>query len=252
MKHLFFRISPFLFLVFWVIQSQAQDNVTIVAPTSEAAEGLDLHAVAEIFKDSPNLEEFEKTLNDPDEGINNLDLDKNGEVDFIRVVEEVSGETHIIILQALLGETEIQDVATIEVEKSGDDYNMQVSGDVLIYGPNYYIVPRPVRLHTWVMVGWLYRPAYRPYRSVYRYGYYPKWRRPFRPVSHTVYRTRSVKYVNRKSFSVTKTRKVKVTKVNHKRRSSTVVRTKTVKTRVGKKGNKKTRVKKTRTVKRKR
>ncbi len=41
--------------------STAQDDVTIVAPTSEAAEGLDLHAVSELFKDSENLEEFEKS-----------------------------------------------------------------------------------------------------------------------------------------------------------------------------------------------
>lgn len=141
MKRSFLRLLLFIFLVFGVIQSQAQEKVTIVAPTSEAAEGLDLHAVAEVFKDSPNLKEFEKTLNDPDEGINNLDLDENGEVDFIRVVEEISGDTHIIILQTLLGENEIQDVATIEIEKSGEDYNMQVSGDEMIYGSHYYIVP---------------------------------------------------------------------------------------------------------------
>jgi hypothetical protein len=246
MKSPHFRNLLFIFLLIWIVQSQAQQDVTIVAPTSEAAEGLDLNAVAELFKDSPNLEEFEKGLNDPDTGINNLDLDENGEVDFIRVVEEVSGETHVIILQALLGENEIQDVATIEIEKSGEDYNMQISGDELIYGPHYYIVPRPVRIFSWGIVGWMYRPVYRPYRSVYRFGYYPKWRRPFRPVTHTVYRTRTVKYGNRKGFTVTKTRKVKVTKVNHKRRSSTVVRTRTVKRDRGK-----TTVTRTKTVKRK-
>ncbi len=62
----------------------AQEEITVVAPTSEAAEGLDLKAVSELFKDSENLEEFEKALNDPEVGINNLDLDENGEVDFIR------------------------------------------------------------------------------------------------------------------------------------------------------------------------
>ncbi|HSO76387.1 MAG TPA: hypothetical protein VLU47_16255, partial [Blastocatellia bacterium] len=116
----------------------AQDQVTVVAPTSEAASGLDLKAVGELFKDSKNLEEFEKALNDPQVGVNNLDLDDNGEVDFIRVVEEVAGDTHVIVLQAPLGKTEFQDVATIEVEKaSGDQYNMQVTGDETIYGANH-------------------------------------------------------------------------------------------------------------------
>jgi len=50
----------------------AQENVTVVTPASEAAEGLDLEAVGTLFKDSKNLEEFEKSLNDPKTGINNL------------------------------------------------------------------------------------------------------------------------------------------------------------------------------------
>ncbi len=53
-------------------------DVTIVAPTSEAAEGLDLNAVSELFKDSKNLDEFEKALNDSSIGVNNLDLDNDG------------------------------------------------------------------------------------------------------------------------------------------------------------------------------
>ena len=63
-------------------------DVTVVAPSSEAADGLDLQAVAELFKDAKDLEAFEKSLNDPEIGVNNLDLDDNGDVDFIRVMEE--------------------------------------------------------------------------------------------------------------------------------------------------------------------
>jgi len=159
-------------------------------------------------------------------------------------VEEVSGETHLIILQALLGENEVQDVATIEIEKSDSDYNMQVSGDEVIYGPRYYIVPRPVRLGSWLIINRMYKPIYRPYRSVHRFGFYPKWHRVYHPVGRKVYKTRHVKYVNRKGFTVTKTRRVKVTTVKHKRRSSTVVKTRTVKKRNGKKTVKTKRVKK--------
>jgi len=83
------KILFFILLTFLAFQANAQQGITIIAPTSEAAESLDLNLVAEIFKDSPTLEDFEKALNDPEQGINNLDLDENGEVDFIRVVEEV-------------------------------------------------------------------------------------------------------------------------------------------------------------------
>jgi len=148
-----------LLVILSIGSSTAQDDVTIVAPTSEAAEGLDLHVVSELFKDSENLEEFEKSLNDPDTGVNNLDLDDDGNVDFIRVVEEVADDTHIIILQVALGENEFQDVCTIEVEKAGEEqYNMQVHGNEVLYGPDYYVAPTVVHIHTWPLIGWIYRP----------------------------------------------------------------------------------------------
>src|ERR1051325_6546687 len=80
----------------------AQDKIKSISVSSEAAEGLDLLAVGELFKDAKDLEGFEKSLNDPEVGVNNLDLDDNGDVDFIRVVEEVKDDTHLIILQVPL------------------------------------------------------------------------------------------------------------------------------------------------------
>ncbi|HLG14170.1 MAG TPA: hypothetical protein VJH03_06500 [Blastocatellia bacterium] len=208
----------------------AQDKVTAVTAASEAAEGLDLRAVGELFKDAKNLEEFEKALNDPEVGVNNLDLDDNGEVDFIRVVEEVGGDTHVIVLQVPLGKDDLQDVATIEVEKVGSDqYNMQVTGNEVIYGPAYYVVTPPeVRIVTWPIIPWIYAPAYRPYRSVFYFGYYPRWWRPFHPVTVSVYRTRTVRLTGRTTFSVTRTRRVTtVSRVHYNARSSTRVTRKT-------------------------
>jgi hypothetical protein len=230
MKQRFVTSATLLLLLVSYGLVSAQEDVTIVAPTSEAAEGLDLKAVSELFKDSKNLEEFEKALNDPEVGINNLDLDENGEVDFIRVVEEVGDGTHLIILQVPLGENEFQDVATIEVEKTGDDgYNMQVHGNEVIYGVDYYVAPTAVHISTWPIIPWIYRPVYRPYRSAFYFGFYPRWWRPYRPVTINVYRTRTVKFTGRTQFTVTKTSRVKtVTKVNYKPRSSTLVKKKTI------------------------
>ncbi len=202
----------------------AKDDVTIVSPSSEAAQGLDLMAVSEIFKETENLEEFERTINDPDLGINNLDLDNNGDVDFIRVVEELVDGTHIIILQAAIDVDEFQDVATIEVEKSGEQYNMQIHGHEVIYGANYFVAPTQVHVHTWPIIAWIYRPIYRPYRSAYYFGNHPRWWRPFRPVHYNVYRTRTVKFTAKNTFVVTKTRRVRpVTRVVYKPRTSTKV-----------------------------
>ena len=136
----------------------AQENVTIVAPASEAAEGLNLRAVGELFKDSENLQAFARALNSSGVGVNNLDLDGDGKVDFIRVVEAVTDDAHLIVLQVPLGEDEFQDVATIEVEKTADDaHNMQVRGNEVIYGVHYYVAPAPVHIHTWPIVSWMYR-----------------------------------------------------------------------------------------------
>ncbi len=204
-------------------------DVTVVAPTSEAADGLDLQAVAELFKDAKDLEAFEKSLNDPEVGINNLDLDENGEVDFIRVVEEASEDVHVIVLQVPLAENEFQDVATIEVEKNGEeDYNMQVRGNEVIYGTDYYIAPAVVHVHTWPIIPWIFRPVYHPYRSAFHFGFHPVWWRPWRPVHVDVYRVRTVKIRTSASFTVAHTSRVtRVTRVKYTPSSSTLVKRRT-------------------------
>jgi hypothetical protein len=207
----------------------AQEKVTVDAPIPAAVEGLDLIAIGELFKNSEDLQSFEKALNNAETGLNNLDLDENGEVDFIRVVEEVSDDTHLIILQVPLAKDEFQDVATIEVEKSGDKlYNLQIRGDESIYGVDYYIAPANVSIYTWPIITAIYRPLYRPYRSVFYFGSYPRWYRPYRPVSLTVYRSRTIRLTGRTAFAVTRTSRVKsVSKVHYSRRSSTRVTRKT-------------------------
>lgn len=204
-------------------------DVTVAESSSDAADGLDLQAVAELFKEAKDLEEFEKSLNDPEVGINNLDLDDNGEVDFIRVMEEASDDARVIVLQVPLGENEFQDVATIEVEKNGeDDYNMQVRGNEIIYGPDYYIAPVEVHIHPWPIFGWMFRPVYHPFRSAFYFGFYPNWWHPWRPVHVTVYRTRTVRFTTRATFHVSHTTRVtRVTKVNYHASSSTLVKKQT-------------------------
>ena len=229
MKTRFVKLASLSLLMFSFSVSSAQQDVTIVAPTSEVADGLDLKAVSVLFQDSENLESFERALNDSETGINNLDLNEDNEADFIRVVEQADGDARLIILQVPLAENEFQDVATIEVEKTEDDaYNMQVHGNAVIYGYDYYVAPAHVHIHTWPIISWMYGPLYRPYRSVFRIGFYPRWYRPHRPVSLHVYRTRTVRFTGRTTFAVRNTSRVRsVTKINYKPRSSNLVTKKT-------------------------
>ena len=211
---------------FWPVF--AQEKITVTASNSEAANGLDLAAVGQLFKNSANFEAFERALNDPDVGVNNLDLDGNGKVDFIRVVEETVEGVHLIILQVPLAENEFQDVATIEVEKTGEDqYNMQVHGNDILYGTDYYVTASDIHIHQWPIITMIYRPVYRPYRSIFHFGYYPHWWRPYIPVAVHVYHARTVKIVGRNAFSVIKTTRVTgAARVHYIPRSSTLVKNK--------------------------
>ena len=137
-------ISSILLMMLWMPAAFGQDEITVVAPTTEAGEDLDLYAIAELFKESESVEEFEKAINDPENEVNNLDLNEDGEVDYITVVEEVEDNTHILILRVPLSDTEYQDVASVEVEQNGkDDVSMQVVGDEEIYGEEYIVEPDP-------------------------------------------------------------------------------------------------------------
>jgi hypothetical protein len=206
---------------FWPVF--AQEKITVTASAPDAANGLDLTAVGQLFKSSTNLEVFERALNDPDAGVNNLDLDGDGNVDFIRVVEETVEGVHLIILQVPLAENEFQDVATIEVERTGEDrYIMQVHGNDFIYGTDYYVTASDIRIHRWPIIAMIYRPVYRPYRSMFHFGYYPNWWRPRVPLAVHAYRSRTVKIADRNVFTVArKTRVTGAARVHYVPRSST-------------------------------
>lgn len=231
-----FVILTIATIIFVSFGSAFAKKVTVKSTSSGVSEGLDLNAAAELLKEADNLELYEKLLNDPDTGINNLDLDEDEEVDYIRVEEAVADDTHFVVLQTQLAENEYQDVATIAIEKEDEDkYAMQIQGDPVIYGENYYIVPANVNIATWRVIRWIYRPAYRPYRSIFGWRNYPRWWRVRRPLTVNVYRTRTVKFVGRRNFVASKTVKVKtVRKVNYRPQTSTLVKKKKV---VVKKGN---------------
>ncbi len=118
-------------------QIQAQDRTSVHAMNYEISDNLDLRAVASIFGDSRNLQDFERRLNDPDLQISNLDLNNDNQVDYLRVIETVENRTHVIIVQSVLDEDVYQDVATIDVEKDNNNQiHVQVVGDVFMYGQN--------------------------------------------------------------------------------------------------------------------
>ena len=163
----------FLAMMF-AVGAFAQDRTTVTATSNDISENLDLRAVASIFGDSRDVEDFERRLNDPRTQISNLDLNQDYQVDYLRVVENVEGQTHLILIQAVLGRDLFQDVATIEVERGRDNVvQVQVVGDVFMYGPNY--IYEPVYVSRPVIFTNFWVTSYRPYCSSWYWGYYPSY-----------------------------------------------------------------------------
>ena len=152
----------------------AQDRTTVNAASSEVSDNLDLRVVASIFGDAANLEDFERRLNDPELQISNLDLNQDNQVDYLRVIESVERNTHLIVIQSVLGRDVFQDVATVEVERDRNNRTqVQVVGDVYLYGNNY--IYEPVYVQSPLIYNYFWAPSYRPYCSTWFWGYYPTY-----------------------------------------------------------------------------
>lgn len=173
-------MKRFLFLLLVCvlsIQLIAQESVTVTANSEDIANNLDLNLVASLFGQASNVEEFETLINNPDSTFSNLDLNGDGQVDYLRVVESSDGNRRLVIIQAVLAQDIFQDVASIYLEKdaSTNEVSAQVIGDKFIYGDNYIITP--VYLYRPVIYSWLWSSIYMPYCSPWYWDHYPfYWR----------------------------------------------------------------------------
>ena len=78
--------------------SQTEKDTTLLGLPGD---NLDLAAVLDLFQKSKTIEEFEKSLNLEKTAINNLDLDLDKKVDFIKVVTKNEGDDFTFILQKM-------------------------------------------------------------------------------------------------------------------------------------------------------
>lgn len=168
------------------IQGMAGQRIQVEAVNNDISYYLDLKAIASIFGDSRDLEDFERRINDYDSRISNLDLNSDGDVDYLRVIETSENNTHLVVIQAILDRNVYQDVATVVVER--DRYRrsyVQIIGDPYIYGTNYII--EPVFYTTPRIVSWFWTPYYRSWSSPYYWGYYPRYYNYRRPLEINIY-----------------------------------------------------------------
>ena len=173
----------------------AQEKTTVTAKNSDISDNLDLRAVATVFGDASNLEDFERRLNDPKTQISNLDLNNDNYVEYLRVIETVEGNVHLVVVQAVLEKDVFQDVATIEVDRdSNNRVQVQVVGDVYMYGTNY--IYEPVYVHTPIIYNTFWVGNYRPYYSSWYWGYYPSYYSYWNPFPIFRYRNHIHVHIN--------------------------------------------------------
>lgn len=221
-------------------------------------ENFSLEGALVLLKKANNLEEFEKFINEKNNNVNNLDLDADGETDYVVVNDIQENDTHVIVMSIYLNETEKQDIATIGIEKTGNEEAvLQIEGDEDLYaintivepvdiiekvnpngkGPNGFdISPTTVIVNVWFWpsVRYIYAPTYVVWKSPYRWRNYPRWWKPWKPYRYTVFYTKCTPH--RVYYSRTSTRRVVVARkiyspkrnrstiVVHSRRGTTVVR----------------------------
>ena len=139
--------------------------------TSDIGLYLDLQAVAAAFAQAYSVEEFEMILNSNSYMITNLDLNRDGYIDYLRVLETLDGRTHVLLIQAVLAANIYQDVATIVVEMGFTQPYVQVIGAPYIYGANYII--EPVYYKRPPLFDRFGRPTYTYWRSPYYWDNFP-------------------------------------------------------------------------------
>lgn len=221
--------------------------ITITASAQESSESdstglpgdhFSLQGALEMFKKATSVEEFEKLINSEDNHVNNLDLNGDGDIDYIRVIDNSKDEVHAFVLQVPVSETENQDIAVIELEKTGkDEATLQIIGDEDIYGVQTIVEPADenekggedsmepakkggpnpwypesmdaaivINVWPWPCVRFVYGPVYRPWISPFRWRVYPGWWRPWRPLGWRVFHPFRARY--HRGFAVVTTHRV--------------------------------------------
>lgn len=154
-----------------------KQSTTTTIVTTQAVQDyyqcLELRAVAAAFAQSRSIMEFEKMLNSGTYMLSNLDLNRDGYVDYIRAIETMNGYTHVIVLQAVLAMNVFQNVATLVVNCQPGATYVQVIGDPFIYGANYII--EPVFVRTPLIYSTWYGAHYTVWTSPYYWDHFPSY-----------------------------------------------------------------------------
>lgn len=227
----------FLLSVCIVVTNVAKAQQSGIDSTGLPGDNFSLQGALEMFQKAASSEDFEKLINEENNSVNNLDLNGDGDVDYIKVIDKAERDIHALVLQVAVSETENQDIAVIEIEKTGDETAvLQIIGDEDIYGEEVIVEPDSgevgakinysnnsnlsgpnadissqlngviVNVWLWPSVRFIYAPAYKPWISPWHWHSYPLWWKPWKPLAWHMWHPRVV--VFHRPFVVVHTHRV--------------------------------------------
>jgi hypothetical protein len=166
----------------------------VKAADDEVQANFDLQAVLSIVKESGSAKEIEQKVNNGD--VNNLDMNDDGDVDFVKVTEfnnPVSNE-HGFSFTVHVTPEEEQEVASISVKKNDEGKAVFTArGSEAVYGNNDTYYRTTSVLTTLLLWSYLTTP-HQSYRPLYDYNHKPAYYKPYRRVAYSKYRNRTSKY----------------------------------------------------------
>lgn len=172
-----------------VVNDYQPSTVSVTPEVANLGDNLNLQALGELVKNSTTAQDIEDKLNTTG-SINNLDLNNDGSVDYIKVTEYGDANQKGFSFTVDVADGQTQEIATIEVAKGSNDAQMNIQGNQQLYGNNNYYQSR-FTLTDILIMSYLFTP-HRPYYSPYHYGYYPSYYHSYRSTSYSSYRTRMV------------------------------------------------------------
>lgn len=159
-----------------------QNNVTIQNNTTA---GFDVNKLGEIVKTSTDPQVLEKAINDPNNHINNLDLNKDGTIDYLKVTEP--GKNQLNVVDDIANDQSVT-VASINVNPTNNNTaDLNIQGNPSYVGDNN-MYHSHFTLTDFLLLSYFMRP-HSYYMPMYHYGYYPSYYHTTRVVTN--YRTTS-------------------------------------------------------------
>jgi hypothetical protein len=163
-------LIPFvlLLLTFCSCTTGHTQNSVNINVTPSNLPGFNVPNFAQLLKSVKDPQSLEQAINSPNNNINNLDLNNDGQVDYLKVVETQPGTFQVVDDTS---PTQSTIVATLNINQQNNTVNVYGNQS---YCGNYYNYTSHFTLGDYLLLSYILRP-HPYYVPMYHYGYYPSY-----------------------------------------------------------------------------